>query len=230
MLPIERLEIVVSEEEASTVKMSELSLPIEKTPTLSTVRKVVVVAAVEEPIEKRYWLKSPKFATRENLANGELVPIPTLPDCVTTKSVPVEEPTTNCGAPLRRPLLFIESSPHGEEVPMPTYPVFIILNNEVVARPAEEDEMLKRTVGSATPLVVVARIENCANGVEVPRPKRPVAESKVKIEPPGLPNLIVEEAERPLVKRRSVEVEFAAVPKLVVGVNGNAAASPAPVT
>ena len=37
-----------------------------------------------------------------------------------------------------------------------------------------------------------------------------------------MPNLTVEDAESPPVKRRSVEVELAVVPKLVVGVQGNA--------
>ncbi len=123
MLPIERLAIVVSEEEASTVKMSEPSLPIENTPTLSTVRKVVVVAEVEEPIEKRYWLVSPTFATSENLANGVEVPRPTLPRSVTTKFVATEEPTANAGAPEAIPVVLTESLAHGEVEPIPTKPL-----------------------------------------------------------------------------------------------------------
>ena len=56
-------------------------------------------------------------------------------------------------------------------------------------------------------------------GVEVPSPRLPLVESKVNcVDTPALPNLTVEEAESPLVRRRSVEVEFALVPKLVVGV------------
>ena len=43
-------------------------------------------------------------------------------------------------------------------------------------------------------------------------------------------NCEVEEAWRPWVKYKGVEVELAAAPKLVVGVKGNAAVRPAPVT
>ena len=47
-------------------------------------------------------------------------PMPTLPFCSTTRLVPVEEPTTNCGAPLRRPFPFTERRPHGVVEPIPT--------------------------------------------------------------------------------------------------------------
>jgi hypothetical protein len=44
----------------------------------------------------------------------------------------------------------------------------------------------------------------------------------VKVETPALPKRIVEEAERPFVRRRVVEVELATPPNEVVGVNGKA--------
>ena len=56
----------------------------------------------------------------------------------------------------------------------------------------------------------------------MPRPRRPVAESKVNWVPFAFPKRMVEEAERPLVSKRRVEVELAAVPKEVVGVQGKA--------
>ena len=60
-------------------------------------------------------------------------------------------------------------------------------------------------------------------GVLVPSPKFPATESKRNWpDAAALPKRTVEEAERPFVRRRSVEVEFAVVPKLVVGVQGNA--------
>lgn len=45
---------------------------------------------------------------------------------------------------------------------------------------------------------------------------------------PAFPKRTVEEAERPLVRRRRVEVELAAVPKEVVGVNGKPAFASVP--
>jgi hypothetical protein len=79
------------------------------------------------------------------------------------------------------------------------------------------EEMAKRTRFGE---VDAAKIEKVAYGDEVPRPRFPVCESKVKVEVPAFPKRTVEEAERPFVRRRSVEVEFAGVPKEVVGVNG----------
>ena len=92
----------------------------------------------------------------------------------------------------------------------------------LVANALVVEAMVKSASGEPSPEVEVAKIANCAVGEEVPRPRRPVAELKLSTEPFGLPKLIVEEAERPLVRRSSVEVEFAAVPKEVVGVNSNA--------
>ena len=92
--------------------------------------------------------------------------------------------------------------------------------NVEVELPPVVEAMAKSTVGLPTPVVDVARMASCAYGVDVPRPKLPVEESKEKMEPFGLPKRMVEEAERPPARRRSVEVEFAFVPKDVVGVNG----------
>ena len=65
---------------------------------------------------------------------------------------------------------------------------------------------------------VVVAIWRAAKGVEVPRPKFPVELFQVKSDFPASPKRTVEDAERPWVRRRSVVVELAAVPKLVVGV------------
>ena len=61
-------------------------------------------------------------------------------------------------------------------------------------------------------------------GVVVPRPKLPVVPTKVNwFGTPALPKRMVEDAERPLVRSKSEEVEFALVPNDVVGVQANAA-------
>jgi hypothetical protein len=57
-------------------------------------------------------------ATIANVANGEVVPRPTLPLLPTTKSVLVDEPITKAGA--ASPFGFTESIAHGVEVPTPT--------------------------------------------------------------------------------------------------------------
>ena len=49
--------------------------------------------------------------------------MPTLPDCVTIKSVRVEEPTTNDGTPTAKLPVSTESFAHGEVEPIPTFPV-----------------------------------------------------------------------------------------------------------
>jgi hypothetical protein len=54
-------------------------------------------------------------------------------------------------------------------------PVLDTEKRVVVATPADEEAMAKREVGKTTPLVVEAKIENWANGLEVPRPRRPLA-------------------------------------------------------
>lgn len=46
-------------------------------PTLFTLKSVVFVLAVEEPIAKRVRFVSPVFACIEKLANGDVVPTPT---------------------------------------------------------------------------------------------------------------------------------------------------------
>ena len=51
---------------------------------------------------------------------GEVVPIPTFPACVTTKSVLVDEPTTNAGTFAARPVVSTEMRAQGVVVPNPT--------------------------------------------------------------------------------------------------------------
>ena len=53
------------------------------------------------------------------VANGVVVPMPTLPPLLMMKLVLEEEPTTNCGAFARRALGFRERRPQGEVVPKP---------------------------------------------------------------------------------------------------------------
>ena len=50
---------------------------------------------------------------------GEVVPMPVKPAFVTMRFVAVDEPTTNCGTLVKRPLPLTESKPQGEVVPTP---------------------------------------------------------------------------------------------------------------
>ena len=65
---------------------------------------------------------------------GLVVPIPTLPFCVTIKWIPVDEPMTNSGVFTARLTGLTESCPHGVEDAMPTLP-------PEAARYAEPDEV-----------------------------------------------------------------------------------------
>src|SRR5438093_1109898 len=65
--------------------------------------------------------------TRENFAYGEVVPMPTLPVFLTTKSVVVADAVED---EIRKRFVFVSpvfaeiaSLPHGVDVPMPTLPV-----------------------------------------------------------------------------------------------------------
>ncbi len=57
-----------------------------------------------------------------NLFTGLVVPTPTLPDCVTIKSVRVEEPTENAGTSVPRLEVSTENFAHGVVEPTPTLP------------------------------------------------------------------------------------------------------------
>lgn len=48
-------------------------------PVFEIEKSVVVPVAVDEPIAKRVWLVSPLLAAIENLANGEVEPMPKFP-------------------------------------------------------------------------------------------------------------------------------------------------------
>src|SRR3989338_5458317 len=88
-----------------------------------------------------------------------LIPIPTFPPLVITKSVLVEEPTANDGPVM--PLGLTERSPHGEVVPTPTEP-------PDVAKYAEPDAVMAVVLayGNTEAMVEVARYL-AAVGVEV---------------------------------------------------------------
>ena len=156
---------------------------------------------------------SPMFATRENLANGVEVPNPTLPACVTTKSVLVEEPITNCGALLSKPLLLIERRPQGLEVPIPTLPALVIAKWVEVAMPRVEEAMM-----NANGLLIeveAKKSESVAIGDVVPTPTLP---EKVVVE-----KREVLDAKIPMRAQSAVEVAEVEVPKLeTLGSNGYA--------
>lgn len=65
---------------------------------------------------------------------GAAVPMPMLPALVTTREVPVVEPTANAGAASRL-LDSTESRAHGVELPIPSKPVIVgmVVADEVVA-------------------------------------------------------------------------------------------------
>src|SRR5438105_1454588 len=78
ILPSARLAIVVVPEIESILKIP-VEAPVSEAPTLSTpvlerVRKLVVVAEVDEEMAKRKELVSPFWAEIENLAQGVEVP------------------------------------------------------------------------------------------------------------------------------------------------------------
>ena len=104
-------------------------------PRLSTLKSVVVAAPlVEDAITKKVLLKAPLLVVAEKMEKSAPVgveePMPTRPTVSMTKVfgakapklVPVVEPTTNCGAPLRMLLPFTERSAHGVVEAIPTLP------------------------------------------------------------------------------------------------------------
>ncbi len=97
--------------------------PIPTEPVLVTTKseEVADVADVEE-IENATCVFEVEARCKERFANGEVVPMPTLPALVITKLVLVEEPTTNCGALLFKPFGLTDRSPHGVVEPMPRLP------------------------------------------------------------------------------------------------------------
>jgi hypothetical protein len=73
------------------VTPKELFALMATAPLLLTLNSVVVALAVEEAIENRFLFVSPLLAWIESLANGEVVPTPTLPPEVAKYAEPVEE-------------------------------------------------------------------------------------------------------------------------------------------
>lgn len=105
--------------------MRKLSLlePKVKLPVLETAKRSVKLEAVVEEMRKTLLpLKvEPLFADIAKSADGEVVPMPTVPACVTMKSVRVDEPMKKLGVEVPvAELGLMESSPHGVEEPMPT--------------------------------------------------------------------------------------------------------------
>ena len=124
-------------------------------------------------------------------------------------------------------------------MPIPTFPLLSIVNAgvvEVAKVVGEEVAIYKKLPAErsvqALDVPVVSVSASCGavdeamfsvnRGVEVPRPRLLETESHWNcVETPAFPNRTVEDAERLFVSKRSVEVEFAVVPKLVVGLHGN---------
>ena len=110
----------------------------------------------------------------------------------------------------------------GVLVPIPTLPWFVTVKKLEVAKALVVEPMVNRFKAFE---VEAAKMETREAGVVVPMPRKPVLESKVKPATPALPKRMVEEACRPAVRRRVVEVELTAVAQLVLGVNGKIAES-----
>ena len=88
-------------------------VPTPSLPKLSITN--IGVAAVEDPIAKRGVEPSVFELCIENNAHGVVVLIPTRPMLSMMKLVALDDPTTNCGAPLSRPFELMERRPHGVE-------------------------------------------------------------------------------------------------------------------
>ena len=84
------------------------------------------------------------------------MPIPTRPLLLMIKKVADDEPTTNAGAPFRRPFGLMERRPHGDVVPTPTPPTLLIVKNVEVANEAV-DELTANSV-EVNPLLVVVDV------------------------------------------------------------------------
>ncbi len=78
-----------------------------------------------EPVEEATLniLVAPATPWTSSLELGLSNPTPTFPPFATIKLVAVDEPTTNCGAPLDSPFAFTERSPQGVEEPTPKFPL-----------------------------------------------------------------------------------------------------------
>jgi hypothetical protein len=99
----------------------------------------------------------------------------------------------------------------GDAAPMTVLPSFLTEKSVVVAVPAEDDAMVKRTL-FAEFVVEVARMENIADGEVVPRPSREFAKSKLRPSVPAKePALLnwIEPVEPPGVEPPPVEVAYA---------------------
>ena len=74
---------------SALVVLHEPKRPSVVVPVFDTEKSVEVAEAVDEPMAKRVVAVSPLLAAIENLANGELVPIPMLPAVGSLKPVEV---------------------------------------------------------------------------------------------------------------------------------------------
>ena len=110
----------------------------------------------------------------ERRPHGVVEPIPTLPDCVTRRSVRAEEPTTNVGlAP--RPVESTENCAHGVEEPTPILPFWL-------TPPIKKaGEVLPELETTNTGLRVPISMESLPHGVDVPMPTSPTGELRVEM-------------------------------------------------
>ena len=116
-----------------------VEVPMPTRPVLVMVKRVdVAKALVVEEMVKRFRFAVLLAAKSERSPYGDEVPMPTLPLFATMKLVALEEPMTNCGAPLRSPFGLIDSWPHGDVDAMPKRPLLVIVRaaSDEVAVPA----------------------------------------------------------------------------------------------
>jgi hypothetical protein len=145
------------------VKPSVLkSVPQEKTPLLQRSLPVVELHA-KSPSAKRSEVEAvPEIVIAVEDAYGRMLAVAEVALKRSARSTPSKDPPPAT-----------EKSAAGVEVPTPTYPVFMMVKSEVVAKAAVDEEMEKSVVGaSAWPEVVVefAAMEKSAKGDVVPMP------------------------------------------------------------
>src|SRR5262249_34670289 len=75
----------------------------------------------EEPVLPTQKEKFSVFCSIARVAEGEVVPIPTLPPLLMRKYVADDEPTVSIGEVPSPGPVSMDSSPHGVEVPIPTF-------------------------------------------------------------------------------------------------------------
>ena len=116
----------------------------------------------------------------ERSVPGVVVPMPMLPLLVMTKLVALEDPTTNAGAEPFVAVGLIDTKPHGEVVPK-----LEALLVPLIVHPAPKSDDVASAVGTAEPLVLLARIEFAAIAA------RPIVALEPPTSAPAPPEIVI---------------------------------------